>query len=565
IGLFLSGAALVAGWGAVALRWANEGRRRVAYALAIALALVAAGELLFGAVIPKLLQLVRNAGATATEGHGLLPGGLGNVLAISGGSVAGLLGALVAGLRQPSAGAEPSGGKALGGLLRRGFAHLREPLVNAAIAVLGPLLAGVLLLVFVNLGAYKTPLTPEWHWTWAVAVYSGALLGAGFLWKRADLVAWSLHPIYKRRLARAFAVRRIGSGAQVIGAEEIPYDQLPPLSKSQPPDFPELLVCAAANLSDYGKTPAGSNVASFVFSAARVGGGLMGEWNTEDLERLMNRNGRRDLTLFTAIAVSGAAVSPAMGKMTRRPLRFLLALGNVRLGIWLPNPLKSETFADLPKDQPVFARPHYFFAELFGLNQLHHRYLYVSDGGHYENLGLVELLRRQCRTIWCVDASGDKEDTFSTIGQAIAIARAEHLVDDIEISPQEMAPDPKGDPRTVRRTHQTGQIRYSDGTTGKLVVIKIGVPATAPWDVTAFQRRNRFFPCDSTANQLYTAERFEAYRALGYYATMRALEEEAGVKERTVNLPVATDTEAAEAMARVLLQRLFEPVKMEVS
>ena len=72
-------------------------------------------------------------------------------------------------------------------------------------------------------------------------------------------------------------------------------------------------------------------------------------------------------------------------------------------------------------------RPQYLWKELFGRNRLDDKFLYVTDGGHYENLGLVELLRRGCRTIYCFDAGGGK--TGQALGDAIALARAELNVD----------------------------------------------------------------------------------------------------------------------------------------
>src|SRR5262245_20194804 len=90
--------------------------------------------------------------------------------------------------------------------------------------------------------------------------------------------------------------------------------------------WPMLVVCAAANVSDPGATPPGRAVASFTFSPKAIGGPLTGAVETKVFERTFGRNRRRDVTLLAAVATSGAALSPAMGKMTYRPLKFLLAL-----------------------------------------------------------------------------------------------------------------------------------------------------------------------------------------------------------------------------------------------
>src|SRR5262249_13816283 len=106
---------------------------------------------------------------------------------------------------------------------------------------------------------------------------------------------------------------------------------------------------------------------------------------------LMRERPRRrttDFTLPAAIAMSGAAISPSMGKLTRRPFTFLLALANLRLGVWVPNP---RWVANITSRRSTLAfgrpRPRYLFNELLGRNRVGGRYLYVTDGGHYENLG----------------------------------------------------------------------------------------------------------------------------------------------------------------------------------
>ena len=129
----------------------------------------------------------------------------------------------------------------------------------------------------------------------------------------------------------------------------------------------------------------------------------------------------------------GAAVAPAMGKMTRAPLRFLLALANVRLGVWVPNPTRVQAGASY---RGLHRRPglSYLAREMAGSSPGRSRYVYVSDGGHFDNLGLVELLARRCDWIFTIDASGDAIDTFGTLGCALAIAEAE-LGITVDISP----------------------------------------------------------------------------------------------------------------------------------
>lgn len=82
---------------------------------------------------------------------------------------------------------------------------------------------------------------------------------------------------------------------------------------------------------------------------------------------------------------------------------------------------------------PSRRRRSYWAREVLGLHPSTNPLVLCTDGGHYENLGLVELLRHRCRLIFCVDATGDTPPLARTLAQAIAIAR-EELGVSIELS-----------------------------------------------------------------------------------------------------------------------------------
>lgn len=553
---WLAVAGVVFGLAWVTVRWRRPG---VAGGLAgTSFALLAASALLLvaGVVIPHLLEFIRIS--LPRHGVGTKPTGtmatsrrlfsqetrtlaLGTATTVAGTALTGGMAFRAANAGAPVvARAEKAVRNAATSLWQRLSHKYREPLLNLAAAVFGPLLLASTFLLFLAYGAGSPPGTDSVSTARQLAWWLIPLALLGLILWLGDLTAWSLHPFYKQRLAAAFALRRItpplidGSPTAVgdIDAQERPFGCRYCLSQSQPDDFPELLICAAANVTDYGATPTGSNVTSFVFSAKEVGGPLVHALDTSVYEHRAQNRGR-DLTLPTAVAIAGAAVAPSMGKMTRPPLRFLMALLDIRLGVWLPNPRKVAELtprADGTFRYPSRPRPDYLLRELFGRNRLDARYLYVTDGGHYENLGLVELIRRRCRWIWCVDGAGDSIDTFNTLGEALALARSELGVTTAITPEADMAPDPEvsaaraklGKPPFAKRAFCHGVLTYPDGTTGDLVVIKAGVPADAPWDVQSFYERHHQFPCDPTANQLYTAERFDAYRALGTYAMQSA-------------------------------------------
>jgi hypothetical protein len=130
-------------------------------------------------------------------------------------------------------------------------------------------------------------------------------------------------------------------------------------------------------------------------------------------ERFGDKEG---ISLGTAMAISGAAASPNMGYHSSAGVTFLMALFNVRLGWWLGNPGK-EGEATFRYDGPQTAVVP-LLQETFGLTTDDQPYVYLSDGGHFENLGLYEMVRRRCRFIVISDAGCDPPFAFEDLGNA---------------------------------------------------------------------------------------------------------------------------------------------------
>jgi hypothetical protein len=350
----------------------------------------------------------------------------------------------------------------------------------------------------------------------------------------ADLNSWSAHPFYRRRLASAYCLKRLSPTECV----EVPYETVTSLSAAQPqswrtsagPDAsarPELVVCAAANLSDRGLVPPGRLGASFVFTPSVIGA-LFGEAESEELENDLGPVWQKDITLMASVATSGAAFSPAMGKMTKAQYRFLMALFNLRLGLWLPNPKYREHWAKWQyrpgwmRAVALRPRPHYLIKEMLGLNSAFDKYLYVTDGGHYDNLGLVELFRRGCTEIYCFDATGGGADDFSTLREAVRIARVDIGVE-VNISMDDLKPQDGLDGRSPT-DHVVGNFEYSDGRQGVLYFARAALTPDLPLDIETYARKNRQFPHDPTFDQFFDEAQFEAYRQLGRRAAHNVLE-----------------------------------------
>jgi hypothetical protein len=309
---------------------------------------------------------------------------------------------------------------------------------------------------------------------------------------------------------------------------------------------------------------------------------------TSDYEALV---GKRRSTLFDISAISGAAVSPLMGSATRQAYRILLTATNIRLGVWLPHPaLVREARKRIddqakgipgPPDRAWTRRPLLLLLwyllphPLWGRNEdlnadrearlwahvldlrLHGKltgelwyrlmqptagllwseaaghlsyratWMYMTDGGHYDNLGLVEALRRGARHIVVLDASGDQADTWFTLGGSIALARSDASVN-VTLDPTAMTKGGTGlKPGQVVHPFAYGTFSRAPGSPGlpdkgDIWVCKLGWWTEAPWDVLAYAQEHSTYPCDSTLEQLYDAAEFEAYHELGEAAVLAA-------------------------------------------
>ena len=218
--------------------------------------------------------------------------------------------------------------------------------------------------------------------------------------------------------------------------------------------------------------------------------------------------------LGTAVAISGAAASPNMGYHSSPAVTFLMGVFDIRLGWWAGNPRHALTWDTCG---PKWA--WYLLKELFGRTDDEGRYVYLSDGGHFENLGLYELVRRRCSYIIVSDADCDADMTFSDLGNAIEKCRRDLNAEiNIDLTPLHRVHDG----RRSRAHFACGTIRYDDNTTGLLLYIKASLTGDEPQDVQAYAAEHEHFPHDSTAEQFFNESQFESYRALGE-TTFRAV------------------------------------------
>lgn len=263
-------------------------------------------------------------------------------------------------------------------------------------------------------------------------------------------------------------------------------------------------------------------------------------------------------TLGTAVSVSGAAVSPNMGHYSSRAVGFLLTLFNARLGWWIPN-LRAENARDYGLN---------IISEMLGDAGGADKYAHISDGGHFENLGVYELIRRRCRFIMCVDASADPSRDFEGLGNAIHKCRVDFGAEiDIDIT----AIKPNVSTGFSAQRAALGKISYDDGTTGYLLYLKPCLMGDEPPDISNYASSQSSFPHEPTSDQFFDERQFEAYRHLGFVSGQQLLTEAlisrpsskiagAPADEFNASNPVKlNDNVPKEAFLLELRHRFYEP------
>ena len=374
------------------------------------------------------------------------------------------------------------------------------------------------------------------------------LFSLGFLLQwRLDINQFSMHNFYRNRLTRCYlgASNATRNPSPVTGFDENDSGDLcihDFTTQHYPGPIP--IFCCAVNITT-GEDLAWQErkAASFAFTPYYSGYAV--DWTGMDNKvqfngfvptRMLYPGGP---TVATAMAASGAAFSPNWGYHTNPATAFLLTMFDARLGLWVPNPRRSdvagreETEAAVPPASPRFAVVP-LTGELMGSVDDTSRYVYLTDGGHFDNSGLYELVRRRCYRIVICDAEQDGDYVFDAIGAAIRKCRIDFGVE-IDLDLSGLVPNSKTDlsPGHVVK----GFIRYpetmGDKPRGTVTYIKSSLApkgtsrswfapvegavglANMTGDVQAYKRQHEDFPHDSTAEQWFTESQFESYRRLG--------------------------------------------------
>ena len=416
---------------------------------------------------------------------------------------------------------------------------------NIGLAIAGPLFAALLVVgisVAVDLlllghslvDGLAKPLWSDWYvYGWLALGLAIALAVAVIASYSVNINRFSIHALYRNRLVRAYlgATRQKRCPDRFTGFDT--NDNLtapslwPPKASEQGRNTLRLFHVVNITLNVVKATRLAwqqRKAESFTVSPLHSGSAFKGFRSSKEYAGGTKGDG---ITLGTAMAISGAAASPNMGYHSSPSITLLLALFNVRLGWWLGNPGKEgeKTFR---KEGPKWAILP-LVEETFGLTTDNKPWVYLSDGGHFENLGLYEMVRRRCRLIVAIDAGCDPEFQFEDLGNAVRKIF-------IDLGVRIEFPDLgrlKNHPRQkdFERAKPPGEIPYytigtihyaaADGAgceDGYVVYIKPAIHDTSNTEgaaVRSYAASSETFPHESTADQWFTESQFESYRALG--------------------------------------------------
>lgn len=323
-----------------------------------------------------------------------------------------------------------------------------------------------------------------------------------------------MHEFYRSRISRTYLGasnkksndQASGDGERVAlnrYTSERPGDDitLGKLREAEEGNRPLHLICTAAN--DF----TGDRVAN-LYRGARsavlsVHGITLGDQTAEYDE----------LRLSAALTASAAAFNSQMGRISMDlgpSVTFLMSTFNLRLGLWVPHP------SNLTRRRYRFPGLR-FFEELLGQSTTQGKYLHLSDGNHFENYGLYELIRRHCRYVIVSDCGADSEVAFDDLANVLRRVREDFGVE-IELDVSRLRPGPDGISKqhaVVGTIHYNG---YGGMDKGTLLFLKPVLTGDEPPDVLQYRTRNRAFPHESTGDQFYSEAQWESYRRLGEHA-----------------------------------------------
>jgi hypothetical protein len=267
----------------------------------------------------------------------------------------------------------------------------------------------------------------------------------------------------------------------------------------------------------------------------------------------LNEEGAERFSVGQLAAISGAAASSAMGRQTSLGAALGLTFANVRLGYWWDRGQKRLVTGDegnAPQPPAIWYRPFetfiYLFNEMTSRFSLDYRHYYLSDGGHSENSGALELLRRRCKFMLVCDNGQDENFLFADLEIFIRTARidlgfeihecneddtveyvgqraARHFFNTVDGDWRAQARESGGrqfalllSARLICDKKPGGSGDDDDDFTAYIVWVKPRIFAGISTDIASYATQNPPFPHQTTIDQFFDEAQWESYRRLGY-------------------------------------------------
>lgn len=356
-----------------------------------------------------------------------------------------------------------------------------------------------------------------------MALALGWVIALGWM---ADPNMLSLHSFYKERLVRAYmgASNRTRNRQQAEITEAVENDDVPlrKLNNCRR-GAPYHLINTTLNLVG-GRDLTTAQRSSVMFLLSKR---FCGSTRTSYRRTAEYMSGQ--MMLGTGVAISGAAASPNMGTLkTTSAQAMLLTLLNVRLGYWAPTPKKEQW-----RSSHARLWPFYMLREFLSQTNDLASYCYLTDGGHFDNLGLYSLIERGCRLIVVSDATADPKPCFSDLGDVIRRCRIDFGAEiNLVVDNMRRNKDTKEGETfvvgTIDYAQEHMEALYGKETAasrkrrGIIVLIKPAMKAGVNADLRQYSLENDAFPDQTTGDQFFDEAQFESYRKMGEFCVGQA-------------------------------------------
>jgi hypothetical protein len=351
----------------------------------------------------------------------------------------------------------------------------------------------------------------DWYQWYLAAV---AMATVALLLLLVDPAEFGLHAFYRDRICRAY----LGASRPIAKArpdrtqpDEVLVDTVADNRKTDFLDGDDVLLedllerplhlvcCAANDLSGDHLATLSRGAQSAVLS--RYGIAIGPHWATQPT-----------VQLGSALTASAAAFNSNMGTVSMEvgpAVSFLMSALNLRLGLWVAGPQATR------RAIPDRLLPGWlFYKEMFASTSADGPDVHLSDGAHFDNLGLYELVRRHCRYVIVSDCTADPEVAFDDFGNTARRIREDFGVEiAIDLDPLRPGPDGRAQQHAV-----VGTIDYGWFDKGIIVYVKPTLTGDEPPDTRQYKTRNATFPHESTGDQFYDEAQWESYRRLGVHS-----------------------------------------------